>query len=467
MLKKNTELLIDPKNPFKEDCLHRQDIAENLTQLVRTITQPFVLSINAPWGMGKTTFIKMWQAKLQNEGHPCIYFNAWETDFSADPLISFIGEIESHIETNVLLPDNKSELKKQFNKLKKIGADVLKKATPLVLRLGTAGAINNIDEVKALLSFDPSAGKTVADFMAKLSEEKIKNYKGEKRAIKNFKENLQKLASIISTDSRLKPPLLFFIDELDRCRPSYAIELLEKIKHMFNVDGIVFILALDRQQLAHSVKSLYGAGMDAEGYLRRFIDLDFQLPIPSPEDYCLYLSQKFNFDEIFGRRHDGQDEKKSILIIFSRLSEAFRLTLRVQEQCFTQLNIILRTTARDHHLYPYFFPFLIALKASDSFLYQRFVDQEITPKQVMEYLQKSKAGKDLLQEPYGAAIEAYLISSFDTSQEEVEQKMERYRNSQNKREQTVLRVLDDIRLNGIGALEYLIKKIQMSERFNP
>lgn len=293
MLKKNTDLQIDPKDPFKEDCLHRQEAAENLTLLIRSITQPFVLSINAPWGMGKTTFIKMWQAKLKNEGHACIYFNAWGSDFSTDPLVSFIGEIDSHLEGGLISPGQKSEFKKQFNKVKKISTELLKKATPLALKLSTLGVINNIEDIKTLLDFDSSGDNAIADFVAKLTEDKIKSYREEKNTIKNFQQNLERLAEIISNDSELKPPLLFFVDELDRCRPNYAIELLERIKHLFNVNGIVFILALDRQQLSHSVKSLYGIGMDAEGYLRRFIDLDYQLPNPSSEDYGIYLAQRY------------------------------------------------------------------------------------------------------------------------------------------------------------------------------
>ena len=73
------------------------------------------------------------------------------------------------------------------------------------------------------------------------------------------------------------------IDELDRCRPPYAVELLEVAKHLFSVDYIVFVLAVNRPELAHSIRDLYGSGFDAAGYLRRFFDIDFRLPDPERE----------------------------------------------------------------------------------------------------------------------------------------------------------------------------------------
>ena len=76
-----------------------------------------------------------------------------------------------------------------------------------------------------------------------------------------------------------------FVDELDRCRPSYSVELLERIKHVFSVKGAVFILAVDRDQLLSSISGVYGSNIDAPRYIRKFIDWNFSLPNPSPFDY--------------------------------------------------------------------------------------------------------------------------------------------------------------------------------------
>ena len=104
-------------------------------------------------------------------------------------------------------------------------------------------------------------------------------YEEARAAVKEFKEALQDVTQG-SSGSRGYRPVVVIIDELDRCRPSYAVELLEAAKHLFSVDGILFVLGVNRSQLAHSVTALYGGGFDANGYLRRFVDLEFRLPEP-------------------------------------------------------------------------------------------------------------------------------------------------------------------------------------------
>ena len=87
------------------------------------------------------------------------------------------------------------------------------------------------------------------------------------------------MASVL--DQSTKHPLMVVIDELDRCRPSYAVSLIEVAKHIFGADHIIFVLAVNRTQLQHSIRALYGNEFDATGYLRRFFDIDFRLPEPN------------------------------------------------------------------------------------------------------------------------------------------------------------------------------------------
>ena len=130
-----------------------------------------------------------------------------------------------------------------------------------------------------------------------LAKEQIEKYEKSKQILKEFKENLSKLAECYSSTNETKP-LIIFIDELDRCRPNFAIEVLEKAKHLFNVDNIIFILAADKSQLAHSIRAVYGQGLDVNGYLRRFIDFDYLLPSPVGSVYIKYLVTKWDLIKI-------------------------------------------------------------------------------------------------------------------------------------------------------------------------
>ena len=136
--------------------------------------------------------------------------------------------------------------------------------------------------VTALLG--SGAGDLARDTLTSLADEQVSRYGEAKQAIREFRQTLGDIAVALSAD-RNGRPLVVVVDELDRCRPSYAIELLETAKHLFAVDRVVFVLAVNRAQLAESVRALYGSGFNSEGYLRRFFDLDFRLPEPNREAF--------------------------------------------------------------------------------------------------------------------------------------------------------------------------------------
>ena len=95
------------------------------------------------------------------------------------------------------------------------------------------------------------------------------------------------------------------VDELDRCRPTYAVEFLEVVKHLMTVDHVVYAFAMNRPELAHTVSSCYGPEFDGKGYLRRFIDVDFTLPQPSRRSFIrsLFEEQLESLITDFDTRH--------------------------------------------------------------------------------------------------------------------------------------------------------------------
>ncbi|MFT7640583.1 MAG: putative KAP-like P-loop ATPase, partial [Pirellulaceae bacterium] len=83
-------------------------------------------------------------------------------------------------------------------------------------------------------------------------------------------------------------PVIVLIDELDRCRPNYSVDLLERLKHYFAVEGIVFVLAVDKTQLCHAINGVYGEKFDSSTYLPRFFDEIFRLAKPDGAKYTKY-----------------------------------------------------------------------------------------------------------------------------------------------------------------------------------
>ena len=84
------------------------------------------------------------------------------------------------------------------------------------------------------------------------------------KEIKQMKAALAEVVSSLESKDR-SAPIIIVIDELDRCRPTYAIKLLEEIKHLFDVPGLVFVFGMHGDQLAHSVKAAYGAEFQCKG----------------------------------------------------------------------------------------------------------------------------------------------------------------------------------------------------------
>ncbi|MBK7493258.1 MAG: hypothetical protein IPI17_15895 [Nitrosomonas sp.] len=114
--------------------------------------------------------------------------------------------------------------------------------------------------------------------------------------MKNFQISLADLIEKLTCDQgHLKKPLFIFIDELDRCRPLYAIELLERIKHLFVYQGIVFVIATDTEQLKHSINAIYGSGFDSTTYLRRFLTKVIHF-LPDYIEHAKLLFQEFDPD---------------------------------------------------------------------------------------------------------------------------------------------------------------------------
>ena len=88
------EIKVDESNPYNEDLLGRKIPGDILLQLVKSFSEGFVMALNGKWGSGKTTFVKMWQQQMKNEGYETIYYNSWENDYISDPLIGLIAEFK-------------------------------------------------------------------------------------------------------------------------------------------------------------------------------------------------------------------------------------------------------------------------------------------------------------------------------------------------------------------------------------
>jgi hypothetical protein len=169
--------------------------------------------------------------------------------------------------------------------------------------------------------------------------------------------------------------------------------VLEQVKHLFAVEGIVFVLAVDKGQLENAVKGYYGsAELNASEYLRRFIDLEFTLPEPSIRDFCSHLFTKYDFKSFFHSKtrlqYEGyKDDTENFLHMCFLLFEHGHLSLRQQEKIFIHARIAVMMANPGLHLFPAVFVFLVFLKFVHPQIYQQIQRLALSPSEMLQALQ--------------------------------------------------------------------------------
>lgn len=366
---KLSEFQVDPEDIFANDKLGRKDEVKNIAGLLVNIPTPLTFAISSAWGTGKTSFSKMLKAHLTSQGRHAIYFNAWATDFADDPLTAFLGEINEQLSSYIERDKSRSEA---WIKAKQTGAYLVRKVLPVALNIGTAGILNIDGRIEDKLS------ELTSDF----TEDAISAYTKDKKQIQLFRKHITDLVSDETASS-----IYIFIDELDRCRPLYAVELLERIKHLFNIPGITFILAMDKDQLAHSICGLYGGNFDGAGYLKRFIDIEYQLNAVEISVYAEFLFEFMGFTTIFENRAkcspSFNNEKNDIISVVKLLARARNLSLRDLEQYLARLKIMYYAVEEGCHIYPYITAFILYLK-----MYKPDALRDRTPKEYRQSLKR-------------------------------------------------------------------------------
>ncbi|WP_339539448.1 KAP family P-loop NTPase fold protein [Pseudomonas sp. RA_15y_Pfl2_54] len=248
---------------WADDLMGRKTSAEFLTRYLLANDHVKVLNVNSAWGAGKSFFLERW-AKELNSKHVCVYFNAWESDYSSEPLVALMAALEQQ-----LVDSSSAEATEIGRTAINTVSKLIKKGTPLVVR----GLFMKFTGV----NFNDLIGEGGDDAAGKLVEDLVAEHASAEKNVEEFKEALRERFLQARENEGKNTPVFIFIDELDRCRPTYAIELLERIKHFFDMDDCKFIIASDSKQLAHSIKVVYGQSFGSSQYLRRFFDAEFSL----------------------------------------------------------------------------------------------------------------------------------------------------------------------------------------------
>ncbi len=281
-LQPTTENVLDT---YSRDAIGRNEDIFRFVNMLNVVSRPFSVAVDAPWGAGKTFFVK--QTKLildafnphmnsleavettlvQNtwgcvdgandvelQPQVTVYYDAWRNDNDIDPVYSLVYTILQTVKTD-------------FN---------FRESTGLIhLAAGFVDAFRgtNISNLIELLQGDDPLGTITT----------------QKKVEQQFADFLESLLS--ERGNRL----VIFVDELDRCNPHFAVKLLERIKHYFLSERITFVFSVNFNELQHTIKKHYGADFDACRYLDRFFDFRLSLPLGNMEVYFRNLGLTNNY----------------------------------------------------------------------------------------------------------------------------------------------------------------------------
>lgn len=235
----------------------------------RLIEGSLVVSLNAPFGAGKSTFLEMWRNDLLSRRVHAptlplpITLNAWESDYCGNPLLALVSALTKTVDNQGQTIAEKSASKKIREAAKDVAWFALGAANGFVSHAVGVDAIQAGEFAQTKKEKRNEEGRNPIDLLSV--------YEKQKDAISKLRDAL---SQCFDGDT---PKAILFVDELDRCRPNYAIEYLETIKHFFNIRGLIFILAVDKDQLKSSAKALYGIGLNFDEYYRKFAHRNISL----------------------------------------------------------------------------------------------------------------------------------------------------------------------------------------------
>ncbi|WP_404343009.1 P-loop NTPase fold protein [Vreelandella venusta] len=296
------------------EVFYNENKCNGLIKVLSKLEKNKVVCVDGKWGTGKSYFCKK-LIELSEGELECIKFNAFEHDHSEDPLVLLLSEFSKAV------PVSKKE--RYIKTVAKHAAPLMGKGLDYALTLSSLKGVPGVDE----------ASNKLKNYM----EQRINNYLYAEKSIVGIKRELKKI--VVGNEGK---KIVVIIDELDRCRPSFALEIIEKIKHIFNVEGIHFILSMHKEQVLESISHTYGIAKNSESYLEKFLDFTIYLKPEilteiegnSPHaDYAYHVAKR-SFNEIEAFRLSGHVADFCAFLTLKH-SIGFREVDRFVDKCLT------------------------------------------------------------------------------------------------------------------------------------
>lgn len=340
----------------------------------------YVLNLNSEWGSGKTYFLKRWAEDLKAH-HPVVYVDAWQQDYSDDPLMTVISSMVSQLKEQAGRAEDNTAISvigKAGGLFKALAPALVGGVTKKFTGIDFAAVMNDAEGASAESDIKDEDGNALdmSAAASKAVQYMLDEHEGKAKAISALKQSVSQWLEAVKGFTDKQYPAFVFIDELDRCRPSYAVEMLETIKHIFDIKGVVFVVATDTRQLQHAVKVVYGQGFDADIYLGRFFNTRYALKkMPLKELLSVHCDlDKLSLNALSQKGIEIWPKPMNSDVHFENLSTIYRalkLSERESIQITERLVSIVDNLGSERPLDVYYLAVLMCLKEKHFKLYDQ------------------------------------------------------------------------------------------------
>lgn len=286
------------------DLFGYKEFGDQLANLVQAIEGPATIILDGSWGTGKTVFTLQWAGLLRQRAIPVIQIDAFELDYHEDPFTAIVGRVLASADKYLPKTAGSKKVKDEFLAASKnLGKRFLPIMAQVVLRVVSAGVVGS-EEVAAVAKTLQAVRSELSETSSTALEDRVADARQGEEELNAFIAEVSKLRGALAKkaakdasqkfDPNSPEPIVIIIDDLDRCRPDFALGMLERIKHLFGIDGIIFVLVTHLPQLEAAVTNKYGS-LATEEYLEKFYQLRIQLPPskqadePNLKKYIEYL----------------------------------------------------------------------------------------------------------------------------------------------------------------------------------
>lgn len=283
------------------DRIEVQNFAECIAEFISDCQTPMTVGLQGDWGTGKTSMMNMIKCNLSDRKSLKVDINTWHYSmFRQDEYLGIVI-VQSLVEelANEIGKKDPEISKSMKETSSKIGG-VLQKALNVgkSIQFGIPGGGVSINEIEEAL-------KTVDDSL------QVENLSA---IMLKFKVEFTKLVEKYL--SKNKERIIFFVDDLDRIRPIKAVEVLETLKNFMDVEGCVFVLAVDYEIVQLGIAEKFGTDIQQTSG-KSFFDKIIQLPFTMPTcSYNIerYLSDLLQESKFYGYKLDKNPEDSAFFV---------------------------------------------------------------------------------------------------------------------------------------------------------